>query len=293
VISRRRSVERPSVHTQFLAFTLFGEYLLERGASIWTSDLLALMALLGVSERAMRSVLSRMTRRGWITARKQGRRSQYSLTGRGRELLERGKKRIFEPVITDWDGLWHMVVYSLPERQRRKRHALRTQLYWLGFGLLTHGTWISPHNRFAELESIFQELDIEPYVQQFSGTFGGRASNQTLVFRCWDFEGLETQYRVFMDRFLPAYNECRNIIEKGQSLNPEDCFVRLFWLTHEFQSFPLKDPNLPTVLLPADWIGLAARKLFEDYHRILAVHANQFVADAIQGRMTVPTGTAS
>src|SRR5258706_14832706 len=89
--------ETPNVRTQFLIFTLFGDYILPRGGAIWASSLLALLDLLGVSERAARSALSRMASRGWLIARKQGRRSQYSLTAQGRLLLARSQRRMFEP----------------------------------------------------------------------------------------------------------------------------------------------------------------------------------------------------
>src|SRR3990172_1693178 len=76
---------RPSIRTQILLFTLFGEYILPR---------------------------------------------------RGKRVVQEGQVRIFEPRRTAWDGLWHMVVYSVPEGNRRLRSSLRTRLGWLGFGRL-------------------------------------------------------------------------------------------------------------------------------------------------------------
>jgi phenylacetic acid degradation operon negative regulatory protein len=273
-----------------LIFTLFGEYVLERGGTIWTSNLLHLIDVLGVGEQAVRSTLSRMTHKGWIAPQKQGRWSQYSLTSRGCDLLQRGKRRIFEQIITEWDGKWHMIVYSLPENKRHKRHALRTQLRWLGFGRLAPGTWISPHNPSTEIESMLAELEITTHVEHFAGEFLGTVTNKMLVRRCWDLDGLETQYREFIDNFMPQYQECQAQANEQQLLDPADCFVRLFWLTHEFQSFPLKDPNLPIALLPKDWIGFVARKLFEDYHEFLASHANAFVDAVVTGRVILPAG---
>jgi hypothetical protein len=89
--------ETPNARAQFLILTLFGDYILPRGGTIWTTSLLALLDLLGVGERAARSALSRMSGRGWLVARKQGRRSQYTLTAQGRTLLEQGERRLFEP----------------------------------------------------------------------------------------------------------------------------------------------------------------------------------------------------
>jgi phenylacetic acid degradation operon negative regulatory protein len=270
--------ESRPVQTQFQIFTFFGDYVLERGSTIWTSSLLQLMGLLDVSERALRSALSRMTRKGWLTSEKQGRMSQYKLTAKGRALLVRGGERIFEPIFTDWDNCWQVVVYSLPEDQRDKRHVLRKQLNWLGFGRLAPGTWCSPHNRQLWLEELFTELEIKPYVDVFIGSYSGPSSPQQLVKRCWDLDTLAVQYEAFTARYEPEYNECRNAVAEGRPLSPQECFIRRFWLTHEFTTFPFTDPNLPATLLPADWIGSKARQLFHDYRRLLGEQANEFVS---------------
>ena len=269
--------ENPPVRTQFMIFTLFGDYILDRGGRIWTSSLLKLMGMLGLSERAVRSTLSRLSRKGWVAPNKLGRRSQYSLTPHGRALLERGQTRIFESVFADWDQSWHLVVYSLPEEKRRSRHTLRKQLSWLGFGCLAPGTWISPHSRRMEIQSLLADLEIKQYVDQFSGLYLGPAAESELVSRCWDIEGLEEQYTQFSARFLPEYRDCVAKMETEDMPEPRECFVKRFWLTHEYQSFHLNDPNLPTKLLPGNWIGNKARELFVEYHRLLGDHAQKYV----------------
>lgn len=262
--------------TQFLIFTLFGDYVLPRGGSIWTADLLYLMKLLGVSERASRSTLSRMVRKGWLASFKSGRHSRYQLTTRGRVLLQQGEQRIFEQPFTHWDGLWHLIIYSLPESDRKLRQTLRQQLIWFGFGRLAPGTWVSPHNRQAELETVFQELMVTDYVDMFASKYLGGSSAQELVQRCWNLPQLEAEYRAFVARYQPEYEDCAQSLAQFKE-SPESCFVRRFWLTHNFQPFPRKDPNLPTVLLPANWIGFTARQLFDDYRRLLKTYSNQFV----------------
>jgi len=274
------TIESLPVRTQFLIFTLFGDYVTYRGGKIWTSTLLYLMGLLGVSERAVRSTLSRMTRKGWIRSEKHGRRSRYSLTPRGQTLLESGHQRIFEPAYSEWNNQWHLVVYSLPEEKRRVRHTLRTQLSWLGFGSLAPGTWISPRGRSPELEGLFADLGVEPYVSLFCGQYSGPDPARKLVQQCWDLEGLAAQYEEFFNRYNPDYLECLERENQNNSLKPEECFLRRFWLMHEFQSFPFRDPNLPKVLLPPDWVGFRARKLFDDYRDLLGTYANQFIDES-------------
>ena len=50
---------RPSIRTQILVFTLFGDYVLPLGATAWTVGLLKLMELLEVTERGVMKDVNR------------------------------------------------------------------------------------------------------------------------------------------------------------------------------------------------------------------------------------------
>ncbi len=267
-----------AVSTQFVIFNLFGDYILPRGGAIWTNNLLRMLGLLGIGERAARSTLSRMKQEGWLATRKFGRRTQTSVTRRGRAILEQGNQRIFEPPLERWDGQWRLVVYSLPEEKRELRNELRKKLVWYGFGNLAPGAWVSPHERQAELEAILDELAVRRHVSLFTGRHVGSLSDRELVARCWDIPGLEQEYRAFVRRHLRANDELRAAHAAGAaSPAPDICFVRRFWLTYDFQPFPRKDPNLPPELLPSPWAGNAARQLFTGYRRLLSIGIGDFI----------------
>lgn len=267
-----------AVSTQFVIFNLFGDYILPRGGGIWTNNLLRLLGLLGIGERAARSTLSRMKQEGWLATRKFGRRTQTSVTRRGRAILEQGNQRIFEPPLERWDGQWRLVVYSLPEEKRELRNELRKQLVWYGFGNLAPGAWVSPHERQPELEAILDELAVRRHVSLFTGRHVGSLSDLELVARCWDIPALEEAYRAFVGRHQGPYHELRAAGEAGGAAPPpEICFVRRFWLTYDFQPFPRKDPNLPRELLPDPWAGATARQLFTGYRRLLSLGIGDFI----------------
>jgi phenylacetic acid degradation operon negative regulatory protein len=130
---------------------------------------------------------------------------------------------------------------------------------------------------------VVADLDLEPYVDLFSGVYIGPASSKELASRCWDLDGLESQYQVFLDRYQPEYRRFLNYVSRQTELDAEECFSRRSWLTHDFQSFPLRDPNLPTMLLEPNWIGLLARNLFDDYRQLLEVHVDDFADKVICG----------
>lgn len=269
---------RPSIRTQIVIFTLFGDYVIPLGATAWTSGLLNLLGLLQVTERAARSTLSRMTQKGWLTSTRVGRYSQYSLTSKGKRVVEGGGVRIFEPRRKTWDELWHMVVFSIPEQKRRMRGRLRQRLGWLGFGYLAPGTWISPNDRAEDVRTDLEDLGATDYAQYFSGMKLHFASEQDIVNRCWDLGTLNQDYERFLSKYESGY---RRAVKKDQSLNPAESFVQRFWLTIDYLQFPRRDPNLPPALQPNGWLGTKASKIFQDYHELLREPSDRFVGDVL------------
>lgn len=273
--------------SQDLVFTLYGDYLRHRGGEAWTGSLIELLGPLGLSEQAVRSTLSRMSRKGWLQGRRVGNKSCYSLTPQSIDLLEEGAERIFQPRSDVWDGRWYLLVYSIPEKERPLRHRLRRRLTWLGFGSLSNATWISPRDRRKEVEGIVNSLGIRGHVEIFTAEHLGFASDQELVERCWNLEELNAAYAAFIGNYEPGFLEYKKRVVESDDLEPSECFVRRFMLVHEYRSFPYVDPNLPSELLPEDWLGNKATQLLQEYHRLLTDEANAFV-DSVLAKTPIP-----
>ncbi len=258
-----QTVSQTKGSTQFFIFNLFADYILPyKEGWAWTHELLYLLELLGVSDRAARTTLSRMKQQGWFETDRDGRRSRYTLTEKGRAIIAEGDKRIFETPIDNWNGEWHFVIYSLPEEKRPLRNELRKKLVWFGFGNLAPGTWVGAHNRQAEIEQIVQEMGIESNVSLFAGRRTGLMTDEQIVAKCWQLDDLESMYADFVMRWKARVEPELNLLHK---LPVQQRFHLRFMLTYDFQPFPRKDPNLPTVLLPENWSGFAARRLFTAY----------------------------
>jgi phenylacetic acid degradation operon negative regulatory protein len=257
-----------------LVFTLFGEYLLGRTESVWVGSLIALLAPFGLTDGGVRTVLSRMAKKGWLTATRSGRHSFYSLTPRGRRLLEEGQARIFRPPTPGaWDGRWLLLAYSIPEDDRRLRDRLRDRLAWLGFGSIGNGLWISPHDVLAEVEEVARSLGLEDRYVGFSARRVGGEPLAGLVARCWDLGALAQGYRDFTVRWTPVLQQAMH-----QPLTPEESFTRRFDLIHEYRGFPLLDPGLPRELLPTPWSGDLAADTFRRLHDALVGPADAHVS---------------
>lgn len=277
-------------NSQEMLFTLYGDYVRHRGGEAWTGSLIELMGLFGLSEQAVRSALSRMSRKGWLERSRSGRHSFYSQTPKLLALLEEGAQRIFHPRHDPWDGQWYLLTYSIPESKRHLRRKLRKRLLWLGFGALHQATWISPRDLRAEVEQVVDALQIRPYVEFFSGKHRGFASDEEIMTHCWNLKQLNDYYATFIARYGPPLQECEALLKAGDGLQPQECFVQRFMLVHEYRSSPYVDPNLPAEFLPDDWLGARARRLFQRLHDLLIEEADAFV-DSVLAK--APSGRRS
>lgn len=275
-------ITRPKVQTQFIVFNLFGDYVNPRGDAAWTGGLLEVLQVLGVGERAARSTLSRMKQKGWLRASKDGRRSAYQLTPKGKLLLDEGGRRLFGPRPTRWDERWHLVVYSLPQEMRAARHQLRTGLSWLGYGMLSPGTMIAAYPMRTEVQSLLEELGVEPYADFFTESRLEIAVHAEIVSRCWDLPSLNQKYAQFIDRNRSAFQRLVSSQTGSNGLPRDESFVHRFWATYEYSAFPREDPQLPEQLLPNDWRGHEAAELMNELRSTLKVPAEEYI-DATLG----------
>jgi phenylacetic acid degradation operon negative regulatory protein len=264
-------------NSQDMIFTLYGDYIRHRGGEAWTGSLIELLGLFGLSGQAVRSTLSRMSQKGWLESRKVGRYSFYAQTPKLLKLLEEGATRIFQPRCDPWDRRWYLLTYSIPESKRHLRGRLRQRLLWLGFGVLNQATWISPRDLRAEVEQVLDALRARPYVEFFTSEHLGFSSAKEIVARCWDLKRLNDYYAAFIARYDPLFQEFQARLVAGDSLEPQECFVQRFMLIHEYRSSPYVDPNLPLELLPDDWLGERATRLFQQVHNLLVENAEAFV----------------
>jgi phenylacetic acid degradation operon negative regulatory protein len=264
--------------TQDLIFTLYGDYIVPRGGEAWIGHIIELMSELDTSAQAVRSTLSRMSRKGWLDARREGRHSFYASTPKTEKLVTEGTRRIYQPRQDPWDGRWFILTYTISEDQKHLRHRLRQRLTWLGFGHLGPVTWISPRDLRQEIAQIAEDFDLASQIDLFGGEYLGLPKVGELVDRCWNLQQLNQAYRDFIGHHRAVWQQYQT---EGDTLSSRNAFIRRFLLVHEYRSFPYVDPNLPFELLPDDWLGGDAINLFQNYATLLAPKANNYVDEVL------------
>ena len=259
----------PPLNPRSLLFTLYGDYVHPLGQrDVRVGALVRLAADLGVSDNALRSALSRMTRQGWLEANRLDGTPRYRLSQTGRSLIEEGISRIYGRHRAGWDGRWLLVSYSLPERRRDQRDRLRQGLSFLGFGALGNGLFVSPHDLRRQVRELIRRYGVADHVTMHRGTLEWPTDAAGVVGRAWDLKELEGRYGVFL-------TDTRKALVAAGALGDRDAFQRRFLLTHEFRRFLFGDPDLPDALLPRGWVGGAAREVFLDYNRKLKRRAER------------------
>jgi phenylacetic acid degradation operon negative regulatory protein len=237
---------------------VLGELVLPHGGAAWTSTVVGTMALLDVEERNARQALARLADQGTLRSQRQGRRARWHLTEAGRRLLVEGTTRIYElgAGVDRWDGRWLVVLCSVPEDQRAKRHQLRTQLEFAGFGFLAPGVAVSPHlDREGAANAVLAQLGLLPGAMVFRAEAGDLVAADDLLARAWDLDTLAASYTAFVAEF-----------EDRAPRTDDDRCVALVELVHQWRRFPFMDPDIPARLLPPHWPGRTAHGVFTERH---------------------------
>ncbi len=264
-----------SAQPRALIVTIYGLYAREAGGWISVAALIRLMAALGADEPAVRSSISRLKQRGVVEPRRVSGAAGYALSERGSDILAEGDWRIFgRPRAQAADG-WLLAVFSVPERERRQRHALRSRLTWLGFGTVSAGVWIAPGHLAGETTEVLRRHGLDGYVDLFRAEYLAFGEVRQLLRTWWDLDRLAREYQAFqglaatvLERWPASGADPAADPGPGPGPGPEpepDCaaaFADYVRVLTGWRRLPFLDPGLPAELLPGGWPGLAAAEAF-------------------------------
>lgn len=95
-----------------------------------------------------RTTLGRLAMQGLITFEKRKGKNYARITPAGREalLLEQRKADIRDGKKRRWDKRWRVIIFDIPERQRKVRDRLRITMRELGFARLQDSVWVYPYD---------------------------------------------------------------------------------------------------------------------------------------------------
>jgi phenylacetic acid degradation operon negative regulatory protein len=259
-----------------LILSFYGAYgRAELGGSVPVATLVRVMAAAGVDAPSVRSAVSRLKRRGLLVSERTGGAAAYGLSADARQMLADGDRRIYGAPAADRDD-WLLVVFSVPESQRHKRHLLRSRLAGLGFGTAAPGVWIAPGTLHEETRHTLERLDLASYVDLFRGAHTGFTPTAEAVRRWWDLDALDALHRAFLAAHEPVLDRS----SAGAPPSPAQAFGDYLRALDSWRRLPYADPGLPAELLPEPWPGARSPAVFARLHALLRDRGARFVRGA-------------
>lgn len=240
--------------------TIYGDIVVPRGGVLWMGTLIEICASFDISETQVRTAVSRLVTAGRLTGLRDGRRSYYELAEEAREEFETAAHLLYEPICEPSGWVLHRAT-DLPDDILRRQH----------FGSLGNGLYIRPDHRHLPLPTgLTFRADL----------IDGVGEMRDLVEELWLIERYAAEYQIWIDRFQPLLSA----LERGVEIADKDAAFARLLLVHLYRHVLLADPLLPRVLLPADWPGFPARRLFAALYLRLSHGADRYIGAAFRGR---------
>lgn len=272
--------QQSRVRAGSLIISIFGDAVLPRGGRLWIGSLIRLLEPLGISERLTRTSVFRLAREGWLRIESHGRRADYLLTPAGQRRFEAASRAIYAGQPRAWDGRWRLMLL-VGEIDGKLREQLRRALAWQGFGAIGPHCFVHPG---ANLDEVLHALATEglaghrdhlmPLLAS-DARYGLGANDAELVRSAWSLGALAQDYAEFDDRYQPLLDALQASraapapAAMPAAIDDEHAFLLRTLLIHDWRRLLLRDPELPDMLLPADWPGQRARRLTQTLYRSL------------------------
>ncbi len=272
------SAQRPIRVGSFI-MTLYGDAFLHRNHGIWTGNIIDLCKPLKISESLVRTTISRLVAKNRLIGIKNGRKSYYHLTNHIMDEFKIVAKSLYckRPQPT---GIWTFIInLDITQRDEMKRR-LEAQ----GFGSPIYGLYMKLGDHKKQINFAFKgNLDnggniiFTADLNKKSNHLIGNKININFLADAWDLEIIDKKYRNFYQIFSPILQ----FLKEGQQLNGSNSFLLRQILMHKYRLIALKDPYLPSEMLPDNWIGNDIFKLFAETYKALINPSDSFLNDLL------------
>jgi phenylacetic acid degradation operon negative regulatory protein len=267
---------RKPMRTGSLITTIYGDVVAPRGGTLWLGSLLPLLHAFSINDSQARTAMSRLVDDQWLSANRIGRKSYYTLTDVGRARFHEATRRIYAGAPSVWSGDFCIVI--VPGGPNVQRDQLRKELGWIGFGTLSAGILVHPDPDEAALGNVLSRAtktaDRPVVIRGVNDPTNSATALAQMVEDCWSLQDLSDDYRAFVERFSPL----GQALSEDTPLSTWDCLRARVMLIHEYRRIILRDPLLPTQLLPKDWAGTHARELAREIYQQIVPSSEQSVA---------------
>lgn len=169
------------------------------------------------------------------------------LTEKGRQLLADDRNPETEWA-RDWDGIWRMVIFDIPESKRALRRKLRSTLHANHFGCFQQSVWVSPHPMDQINKIIRKKTPSLGNLTLMESRLISGEKDSDIVANSWDYSIINDNHASYI-KHLQGNKKNSNV----------DHFIakeKYLW-----ESALKSDPLLPKELIPKGYLGRKAYRL--------------------------------
>ncbi|MEM1045700.1 MAG: PaaX family transcriptional regulator C-terminal domain-containing protein [Pseudomonadota bacterium] len=249
---------QPTLRVWSVIVTVFGDSIVPRGGEVWLGTLSGILAGLGIDDQAVRAAVSRLTKDGWLARERVGRNAYYRLLDAAGQDFANATDRIYGPEPAAYDGQACIATARSAVQADPDRAA---NLIRAGWGRIAAGVFC----RFG--------AGADPPEKGFVTLCGSLDAEdaRALVSLAWDLADLAKAYNAFESSFTGLAHRGPEDFDDLESL-----LLRTL-LIHAFRRVVLRDPMLPSDLMPKDWPGRRARRIAAALYQTLSPGAESWL----------------
>ncbi|MDJ1462585.1 MULTISPECIES: PaaX family transcriptional regulator [unclassified Nitratireductor] len=255
-----------------LVITLFGDAIVPRGGEAPLAALQTVMARLGIEAGALRTAMSRLAGDGWVVRERRGRNSFFSLDRHGQHAFDLATRRIYAAGAPDWDGSWTVAI-APPNGNGEHDEALKER----GFLKIAEGVHLLPRTRMPNGDAVLADMLV---------IHGSSAEHPEMLRSLWPSDEIAAAYAELIADYTPLADQLAGTHMPA----PIDAMAARTLLIHDWRRIVLRDPGLPTALLPQDWPGETARRLVRDIYRRLSAPSEAWLDETGLPALVDPKG---
>ena len=258
------------LHPKSLVSAYFGDIVMPNDGYTWVETLFSVFENLGINERLVRTTLFRMREEGWLDATRAGRKSYYEQTDHAKRQTFLAERLVYQSDAPNWDGSWILVFMVVGKIDSAVKRKFMEELGWVGIGMVTKGVWAHPSANTELIGELIEQLDLAGKVicmrcQNIRDVaLGLPIDDRELTSLCMSVSNVEDDYKKFIEDYFPLLDQNGEFSLLGSAA--ELLSFRITML-NEFRRIQLRDPHLPSDLLPKDWARHCAYLLCGDVYK--------------------------
>ena len=253
-----------------VVITIFGDAVQPRGGTVAMSDLQDLLGAMQVESGALRTAMSRLAKEGWVTREKRGRHSFYKLSKAGEKTFVPAAEKIYRG--PDAHSAQELIIAVGPDELGKAREKQNGLLEALGGTRLRNGVAL-----FAQID---KQIEAQLAKSEFLILPATIDTLPDWVSEQLGIEDLAKEFEALSMRIKPLQEH----VSKFDAL--QAMVVRTL-LIHDWRRLALRQPDLPTHLLPSNWPGQACQERVRSlYRNLLEQSENWWNTPTPEGALT-------